>query len=116
MKRDSDIIRTVADQCLLPPKTVKEILSRIRDVVYSDLIDTGKSRIPLMGIVAHTRVRKATEARMGRNPLTGEEIMFKAKPPARMLRCRISNKTKQSILDEIDRLYGPPKEEEEKAS
>lgn len=112
MRKESEIVRTVAEQCLITPRQLKEILSKLRDIVYSDVIDTGKSRFPILGIAVQTKVKGSTPARMGRNPFSGEEVMISAKPPKRALKIRFLSKSKRTILDQIEVLYGPPAEPE----
>lgn len=116
MRKESDIVRTVAEQCLVTPRQIKEILSKLRDIVYSDLIDTGKTRVPILGFALGTRVKGSVPARVGRNPFTGTEVMVAAKPPSRLIKVKLAMKSRKLILAKIESLYGPPEEPKKPAA
>lgn len=81
-RRQSETIERIADYTEIPKKDVKAVLEALADEVIIDLQDTrlGQFNFPFLGLKLR-RVRKpARKARKGRNPFTGEEMMFKAKP------------------------------------
>ena len=47
---------------------------------------SGEFSVPEVGVKLRRVTRPATKARKGRNPLTGEEMMFQAKPARQAIR------------------------------
>lgn len=62
------------------------------------LIKNGPGQFMLPGLFKMTVATKpATKARKGKNPFTGEEMMFKAKPARRVVKVRVLKKFKAEI-------------------
>ncbi|MCP4136566.1 MAG: HU family DNA-binding protein [bacterium] len=68
----------ISEKHELPKKQSKEILEDLYDVIEAGVIQGERVPIGKIG-KAFVRVKPATKARKGRNPLTGEEIMIAAK-------------------------------------
>ena len=75
MVAKKDIIKEIAKRTGVSQKNVNEVLSAYSDCVYSAL-ETGDSIRVVEGVVFKL---KDVNARMGRNPQTGEEIEIPAK-------------------------------------
>src|SRR5437879_11042011 len=64
-------------------KDVKGMMEALAEVGYKELKKNGVFVVP--GFAKFVVIKKAaTKARKGVNPFNGEEMMFKAKPPARL--------------------------------
>jgi len=75
----SQLLSEVAERSGITKKQVGEVLDALRDVVVEQL--KGKVPVTLPGLLKLTlKDKPATEARPGKNPFTGEDIMIKAKP------------------------------------
>jgi DNA-binding protein HU-beta len=69
----------VADKAGLSRADAKKAIAALEEVVLQEIGNAEKVKIG--GVVQlDVRVRPATDARPGRNPATGEEIMIAAKP------------------------------------
>jgi nucleoid DNA-binding protein len=65
----------------LTTKQVGEVLDGLTDFIKSQIGKKGPGLFQLPGLLKIKRHQKpAQAARMGRNPMTGEEIQIKAKP------------------------------------
>jgi nucleoid DNA-binding protein len=84
-----DIVRQVATATDLKPGKVKEVFDALAGLMAADLSRKGSGEFNFNGLIKLRTVNKpATPARKGRNPFTGEEMMFKAKPASRKVRAR----------------------------
>jgi nucleoid DNA-binding protein len=68
-------------------KQVKQVLESLESIGHKQLKKTNVFVVPGFAkfVVVH---KKATPARMGRNPATGEEIQIAAKPARKVVRAR----------------------------
>ena len=83
----------VADRAGLSRADAKKALAALEEVVLSEIGNAEKIKIG--GVVQlDVRVRPATDARPGRNPATGEEIMISAKPASVAVKARPLAKAK----------------------
>jgi nucleoid DNA-binding protein len=74
----SAIIQYVADKNDISRKQAKEIIEDLYDVINAGAMNG--ERVPLGNFgKLYIRVKPATKARTGRNPITGEEIKIPAK-------------------------------------
>ena len=82
----SQIHAHIADKTGLAKKDVAAVFDELETLIGRNL-KRGPQQFKLPGI-AKIAVRKkpATKARMGRNPATGEEMMFKAKPASKKVK------------------------------
>ena len=84
-----DTVKTVAMATDLKPGKVREVLEALSSIMAADLGKNGSGEFNFNGLVKLKTVNKpATPARKGRNPFTGQEMMFKAKPASRKVRAR----------------------------
>ena len=61
----------------------------LSSLIAADLGKKGVGEFNFLGLMKLKTVNKpATKARKGRNPFTGEEVMFKAKPASKKVRVR----------------------------
>ena len=61
----------------------------VGSIIRADLAKGGPGVVKLAGLMRITVQRKpATKARMGINPFTKEEVMFKAKPARNVVKVR----------------------------
>lgn len=78
----AQILQTLAEDTGLSRKDVSAVLSSLSTLVRRHLTKKGSGEfvLPEVGVKLKRVLRPAIKARKGRNPLTGEEIMIKAKP------------------------------------
>ena len=83
----------VAEKAGLSRADAKKALTALEEVVLDQIGEAEKIKIG--GVVQlDVRVRPATDARPGRNPATGEEIMISAKPASVAVKARPLAKAK----------------------
>jgi nucleoid DNA-binding protein len=84
----AQILQTLAEDTGLSKKEVGAVLSSLSTLVRRHLTKKGSGEfaIPEVGVKLKRVLRPATQARKGRNPLTGEEILIKAKPATAKIR------------------------------
>ena len=70
-----DIVRTIAEQLDLPQLRTRELVQRTFDALVEALVREGRVELRNFGIFQI----KHREARMARNPRTGEQVPVKAK-------------------------------------
>jgi nucleoid DNA-binding protein len=85
----SDVFATIAQHADLHRRDVAAVFHALGALIKADLskLGAGVFKIPGMMRIAVTR-KPATTARMGLNPFTKEEVMFKAKPARNVVRVR----------------------------
>jgi DNA-binding protein HU-beta len=77
----------VAEKSGLSRADAKKAIAALEEVVLSEIGNAEKVKIG--GVVQlDVRVRPATDACLGRNPATGEEIMISAKPASVAVKAR----------------------------
>ena len=94
----SDLIATLAEEHSdkLTRKDVKGVLESLATVGYKELKKNGTFLVP--GFAKFVVIKKAaTKARKGKNPFTGEEMMFKAKPARKIVRARPVKAAKMAV-------------------
>jgi DNA-binding protein HU-beta len=85
----------VAEKAGLSRADAKKAIAALEEVVLDEIGTAEKVKIG--GVVQlDVRVRPATEARPGRNPATGEEIMISAKPASVAVKARPLAKAKNA--------------------
>lgn len=70
-----DIVRTIAEQIDLPQLRTKELVQRTFDALIEALVREGRIELRNFGVF---QIKKR-EARMARNPRTGEKVPVQAK-------------------------------------
>ena len=92
----SEVFANIAEQTDLPKKKVAEVMDALGSEMQKSLKKNGVFN--LVGLAKMTVVKKpATKARKGKNPFTGEETMFKAKPASKNVRIRPLKNLKEMI-------------------
>ena len=74
----NSISQFIAEKHEIPKKQAKELLEDLYDLINAGVLSGQRVPIGKIGKV-FVRVRPATKARLGRNPMTGEEITIPAK-------------------------------------
>jgi len=95
----SSIYQKVADETGLSRKQVAAVFDSLNHLIKNELGKKGPGVITIpTGLVKIKRVHKpATKARMGRNPLTGEAIQIKAKPPRTVVKALALKSLKEMV-------------------
>ena len=70
-----DIVRTISEQLDLPQLRTKELVQRTFDALVESLVREGRIELRNFGVF---QIKKR-EARMARNPRTGEQVPVQAK-------------------------------------
>ncbi len=83
----SQILGDLADSTGLTRKEVASIFDGMTGMIKKDLAPRGPGTFTVPGLLKVRVVRKkATKARKGINPFTGESMTFKAKPARRQVK------------------------------
>ena len=105
-----DIVRTIAEQIDLPQLRTKELVQRTFDALIEALVREGRIELRNFGVFQIKR----REARMARNPRTGERVPVQAKSvvtfkPGKEMEARVRELDRQGGLrDEASRPDTPP--------
>lgn len=93
----SQIIGAIAEDAGVEKKTVKAVFESLDRLAQAHLMSRGSGEltIPEIGVKLRRVKKKATKARKGRNPFTGEEITIKAKPARNVVRVTALKKLKE---------------------
>ena len=92
----SQLIEQIAEARELAKKDVKAMMEALAEVGHKELKKTGVFVVP--GFAKFVVIKKAaTKARMGKNPFTGQEMMFKAKPARKIVRARPVKAVKMAV-------------------
>lgn len=97
----SEIYNEIVEITQVNRKDVKAVFAAIRNVIERHVKPKGSGEltIPELGIKVRRVMKKATKARVGRNPFTGEEIQIPAKPARKSVKVT-ALKTLKSIIEE----------------
>lgn len=87
----SEVLNALAEKTGKTRKEVGEMLDAIANLAYSEAKSAGEFTIPGLGKL----LKKHREARMGRNPATGESIKIAAKT---VVKFRVAKAAKDAIL------------------
>jgi nucleoid DNA-binding protein len=74
----SNLIENLAEETGFSKGEIRNVLHALEAEVHDALKNC--ERIKIAGITVEPKIRKATKARIGRNPRTGEEVRVSAKP------------------------------------
>jgi len=93
-----DIVRTIAEQIDLPQLRTKELVQRTFDALIDALVKEGRIELRNFGVFEIKR----REARMARNPRTGEKVPVQAKnvlsfKPGKEMEARVREVDLESI-------------------
>lgn len=93
------IVKALMDMTTLSKKDIAAVLDGIGTLIELHVKSRGPGKFVMPGLMKISVVKKpATPARKGRNPFTGEEVMFKAKPARRAVKIRALSKLKEMAL------------------
>lgn len=97
----SEIYNEIVEITQISRQDVKAVFAAIRNVIERHVKPKGSGEltIPELGIKVRRVMKKATKARVGRNPFTGEEIQIPAKPARKSVKVT-ALKTLKSIIEE----------------
>jgi len=95
------IIADLAESTGVQKKTVKQVYQALVEYIQPQLKEERKVRIPDIGQF-RVKYRGAKPKRKGRNPFSGKEMWFKAKPASNKLRFSPSKGLKDYVKEEID--------------
>jgi DNA-binding protein HU-beta len=87
----SETLQALADKLGKTRKEVSEMLDALVELAYNETKKSGEFTIPGLGKLQ----KKHRNARMGRNPATGEQIQIAAKT---VVKFRVAKAAKDSIL------------------
>ncbi len=94
----TQMMSELADNTGLTKKQVASVLEELEVIIDRHLKKRAVGEFTLPGLLKITTVRKkAVKARKGRNPFTGEETMFKAKPARTLVKIRPLKKLKDMV-------------------
>ncbi len=87
----SEVLNALAEKTGKTRKEVGEMLEAIANLAYNEAKNSGEFTLPGIGKL----LKKHREARMGRNPATGESIKIPAKT---VVKFRVAKAAKDAIL------------------
>ena len=83
----TEILSYIAEDTGLTRKEVSAVLDSLGTLIHKNVKPRSVGMFSLPGLLKIKVVKKkATKARKGINPFTGEEMMFKAKPARRVVK------------------------------
>lgn len=92
----TELNRTISDMTGLATKDVKGVLEALEMIIHEHVKSRGPQVFTLPGLAKIKVVRKkATKARKGVNPFTGEPCTFKAKPARNVVKVQALKKLKE---------------------
>lgn len=95
----TQIIAEIAESTELTKKQVSSVIDELGDVIDRHVKKRACGEFVLPGMLKITTVKKkATKARKGINPFTGEETIFKAKPASIQVKVRPLKKLKDMAM------------------
>ncbi len=104
-----DIVRTIAEQIDLPQLRTKELVQRTFDALIEALVREGRIELRNFGVFQIKR----REARVARNPRTGERVSVQAKSvvtfkPGKEMEARVRDLDRQQAAAESQSRPSPP--------
>ena len=85
----TEIQTQIAESTGLSKKEVASVFTSLAEVIGKNLSKRGPKVFTLPGLVKFKVIhKKATKARKGINPFTGEETIFKAKPARNVVKAQ----------------------------
>lgn len=93
------IVKALMDMTALPKKDIAAVLDGIGALIELHVKSRGPGKFVMPGLMKIAVIKKpATPARKGKNPFTGEDTIFKAKPARRVVKIRALRKLKDMAL------------------
>ena len=92
----TQMVTTIADNTGLSKKQVGDVMGELETLIERSIKKRSVGEFTLPGLMKITTVKKpARKARKGRNPFTGEEMVFSAKPASVAVKVRPLKKMKE---------------------
>ena len=92
----TQIVATLAENTGLTKKQVGDVMGELETLIERSIKKRSVGEFTLPGLMKITTVKKpARKARKGRNPFTGEEMVFQAKPASVAVKVRPLKKIKE---------------------
>ena len=91
------ILQYISEKHDIRKARAKEIIEDVFDVIHAGVIKGERVPVGKFGKL-HIKVKPATKARMGRNPITGEEIKIAAKKATKVPKFTFSKAYKDAAL------------------
>lgn len=93
----SQIVTWISEDSGADKRAVRLVFESLERLAQAHLMTRGSGElsIPELGVKLRRVKKKATKARKGRNPFTGEEIMIKAKPARNAVRATALKRLKE---------------------
>jgi nucleoid DNA-binding protein len=94
----SEIVQSIAETVGLEKKQAAAAIDSLTQIIESHLSKKGPGVFVFPGLAKFRIVRKpATKTRKGRNPFTGKEMTFAAKPARNVVKIKPLKRLKDSI-------------------
>ncbi|RLS55530.1 MAG: DNA-binding protein [Planctomycetota bacterium] len=94
----SEVVSTLAESTGLGKKDIVAVLDGLEGLIGTSLGKKGPGVFALPGLIKiQVQTKKATPAKEGINPRTGEKITIKAKPARKVVKVRALKKLKEMI-------------------
>lgn len=87
----SQLMQSLAEKTNMSKKDVMSLWDTLTTLAYNEVKSNGEMTLPGLGKL----VKKHRAARMGRNPLTGEQIQIPAKT---VVKFRVAKAAKDAVL------------------
>jgi len=98
VRSKSNVYTTIAERVGIRRRDVAGVFHVMGGIIKADLSNAGPGLFKLPGLLRITVQRKpATKARMGINPFTKQEVMFKAKPARNVVKVRPLRALKEMV-------------------
>ncbi len=97
----AQLIASIAEETELTKAQVKAVFESLGEHAERHLMKRGSGEltIPNLGVKVRRVRKKATKARMGRNPFTGEEVKIAAKPARNVVKVTALKGLKEMIAE-----------------
>ena len=94
----SEVYKEVSNKTGLTRKQVASVFDSMAGLIKKDLGNKGPGLFTIPGLIKVKVIKKpATKARMGVNPFSGQEMMFKAKPARKVVKAQPLKALKQMV-------------------
>lgn len=96
----ASLVSHLAEQAAVDAKAVKAVLLHLENTIVASLHKKGAGEFTLPGLFKVTSVKvPATKRRFGKNPFTGVDQWFEAKPATVRVKVRALKKVKDAALN-----------------
>lgn len=96
----ASLVSHLAEQAAVDAKAVKAVLLHLENTIVASLHKKGAGEFTLPGLFKVTSVKvPATKRRFGKNPFTGQEQWFEAKPASVRVKVRALKKVKDAAAN-----------------